>query len=368
MIYLLSRYLQQNFESLHFMRLLGYLSVRSIAAALTAWVIAFLLSRFLIRYLHRKAFTDQARDTGIPSAFDKAGTPTMGGLAIVAGVFAASLLWCDPTSPFVLCVLGGLIWFGLIGLSDDLAKFRAGSGDRGMSEARKLLLQFLFATGFALLFVSSLSPLPQSQATAFYVPFVKVALWHSAWFTVPFVALFVVLVSNSVNLTDGLDGLAIVPSVFTLGILGVFAYVMGNSIWSTYLQYPHLRGAGELGVFCSAFVGAGIGFLWYNAYPAELFMGDTGSLAIGGSMAVACVLLKQELLFPLLGGLFVAEAFTSQVQDKVGVRWLGRRLFYRAPLHHALQYRGLAETKVVIRLWIVSGILALLALATIKVR
>ena len=251
---------------------------------------------------------------------------------------------------------------------DDRAKFRARSGDRGLSEKAKLLLQFGFAIAFALLLVSPWSPLPDHESTAFYVPFLKAPLWHSAGFIVPFVALFVVLVSNSVNLADGLDGLATVPSVFVLGVLGVFAYILGNAKWSAYLFYPFMGGAGELGVFCSAFVGAGIGFLWYNAYPAEIFMGDTGSLAIGGSMAVTCVLLKQELLFPLLGGLFAAEAFTSQVQDKVGVRWLGRRLFYRAPLHHALQYRGMAETKVVIRLWIVAGILGLLALATIKVR
>lgn len=368
MILLLARYLQQNVEGLHFLRLLSYLSFRSIAAALTALLLSLLISRFLIRYLHRKAYTDQARDTGIPAASDKAGTPTMGGLAIVAGVLGATLLWCEPTSPYILCVLCGLLWFGLIGFQDDRAKFRARSGDRGLSEGVKLLLQFTFAAGFALLLVSPWSPLPPSEATAFYVPFIKTSLWHSAWFAVPFVAFFVVLVSNSVNLADGLDGLAIVPSVFALGTLGVFAYILGNSIWSVYLHYPYLRGAGELGVFCSAFVGAGIGFLWYNAYPAEIFMGDTGSLAIGGSMAVTCVLLRQELLFPILGGLFAAEAFTSQVQDKVGVKWLGRRLFYRAPLHHALQYRGMAETKVVIRLWIVAGILGLLALATIKIR
>ena len=367
MLFLLAKYLRQVDGFTH-MRLMTYLSVRSIGAALTGMVLALLLARWLIGYLHRRSFTDKARDTGIPSASDKAGTPAMGGLAVVAAVLASSLLWCDPRSGYILLILAGLIWFGLIGFLDDIAKFRAGSGDRGLTEWKKLLLQGFFALFFAAAVSGPFSPHPAQEVATFYVPFLKVPLAQSVWFYAPFVFFFVIVVGNSVNITDGLDGLAIVPSVFVLSALGVFSYIMGNAIWSAYLYYPFMRGTGEIGVFCSAFIGAGIGFLWYNAYPAELFMGDTGSLAIGGSMAVTCVLLKQEMLFPLLGGLFVSEAFTSQVQDKIGVRWLGRRLFYRAPLHHSLQYRGLAETKVVIRLWIVAGILALLALATIKLR
>jgi phospho-N-acetylmuramoyl-pentapeptide-transferase len=178
----------------------------------------------------------------------------------------------------------------------------------------------------------------------------------------------VLVVGNSVNITDGLDGLAIVPSVFVVGVLGVFGYLLGNAIWARYLNYPLLPGTGELAVFCSAFAGAGIGFLWFNAYPAQVFMGDTGSLAIGGCMAVLSIVLKQEALFLILGGLFAAEAASSQIQDKIGIRWLGRRIFLRAPLHHQMQHKGLAETKVVIRLWITSGILALAALATLKLR
>jgi len=171
-----------------------------------------------------------------------------------------------------------------------------------------------------------------------------------------------------VNITDGLDGLAIVPSVFVVGVLGFFAYIMGNAIWARYLNFPFYRDAGELIVFCAAFAGAGIGFLWFNAYPAQIFMGDAGSLAIGGCIATISVLLKQEALFLILGGLFVVEAVSSQIQDKIGIKLLGRRLFYRAPFHHQMQHAGLAETKVVIRLWIVSGILALAALATVKLR
>jgi phospho-N-acetylmuramoyl-pentapeptide-transferase len=179
---------------------------------------------------------------------------------------------------------------------------------------------------------------------------------------------FVIVVGNSINIADGMDGLAIVPSVVVIGVLGLFGYFLGNAIYAPYLNYPFLPGAGELAVFAAAFAGAGIGFLWFNAYPAQIFMGDTGSMAIGGAVATTCVVLQQEVLFLILGGLFLAEAVTSQIQDKIGVRWLGRRIFMRAPMHHQMQHKGLAETKVVIRLWIISGILALAALATLKLR
>jgi phospho-N-acetylmuramoyl-pentapeptide-transferase len=261
-----------------------------------------------------------------------------------------------------------MAWFGLIGLLDDLAKTKAKSGDRGMSESKKLLMQAGFAAALVVYLASSFTPLPEDQVGTFYIPFLKTPLFDSIWFYFPIVFFFVIVVGNSVNITDGLDGLAIVPSVFVLGVLGVFGYLLGNARWAPYLNYPYLPGAGELAVFCAAFAGAGIGFLWFNAYPAQVFMGDTGALAIGGCMAVLSVVLKQEALFLILGGLFVAEAVSSQVQDKIGIRWLGKRIFLRAPLHHQMQHKGLAETKVVIRLWITAGILALAALATIKLR
>jgi phospho-N-acetylmuramoyl-pentapeptide-transferase len=203
---------------------------------------------------------------------------------------------------------------------------------------------------------------------------VKTPVANAAALYLPLVFIFVMLVGNAVNITDGLDGLAIVPSVFVIAVLGFFAYILGNVNWSRYFLYgtlpgsSMLPGSGELVVFCAAFAGAGVGFLWYNAYPAQIFMGDAGSLAIGGCIATISVLLKQEALFLVLGGLFVAEAVSSQVQDKIGIKWLGRRLFYRAPFHHQMQHTGLAETKVVIRLWIISGMLALAALATVKLR
>jgi len=262
-----------------------------------------------------------------------------------------------------------MLWFGLLGLWDDLSKVKRNSGDKGLSEKTKLFLQGLFSLIFAWVCVGPYAPLGPQLATELYIPFYKYPLLDLGPLLYGlFIFVFVIFVSNAVNITDGLDGLAITPSLFVMAVLGIFAYVEGNKIYSAYLHYPFLRNAGELTIFGAAFVGAGLGFLWYNAYPAQVFMGDTGSLAIGGTMAVASVLLKQEMLFPLLGGLFITEAITSQIQDKIGVKWIGRRLFYRAPLHHDLQYRGIAETKVVIRLWIVAGILALISLATLKLR
>jgi phospho-N-acetylmuramoyl-pentapeptide-transferase len=368
MIYFLGQFLHPRFDILSFLRLVEYLSARSIAAALTAILLILIVMPRFVWFLHRRSFVDQARDTGIPSASEKAGTPAMGGAMVVGCVLVSCLLWCNLASRFLVLVLAGMLWFGMIGFLDDLRKMKAKSGDRGLSEAMKLLLQAIFTALLLLIVVSPLSPLPASQAGSFYVPFYKPPLFHSLWAYVPIVFLFVMVVGNSVNITDGLDGLAIMPSVFVLGVLGVFGYLLGNSIWAHYLNYPFFPGAGELAVFCSAFVGAGIGFLWFNSYPAQIFLGDTGSLAIGGCMAVLSVLLKQEALFLILGGLFIAEAASSQIQDKIGVRWLGRRLFLRAPLHHQMQHKGLAETKVVIRLWIVAGILALAALATLKLR
>jgi phospho-N-acetylmuramoyl-pentapeptide-transferase len=369
MFYELGNYLIQVSETFSFFRLVNYISFRAIMAALTAVTFVFIFSRRFTWYMHRRCFWDQIRETGISSAFDKSGTPTMGGALILGAVVSSMILWGNWHNPFLLYPLAGMVWFGTIGLLDDYSKVRRKSGDSGMCERSKLILQGLFSLIFAWLCVGPHAPLGPELGTKLYIPFFKHPVADlGPWLYGTFIFFFVIFVSNAVNISDGLDGLAITPSLFVVTVLGVFAYVEGNKIYSAYLYYPYLRGAGELTIFGAAFVGAGLGFLWYNAYPAQIFMGDTGALAIGGIMAVVSVLLKQEMLFPLLGGFFIAEALTSQIQDKIGVRWLGRRIFYRAPLHHTLQYKGIAETKVVIRLWIVSGILALISLATLKIR
>ena len=369
MVLLIYEWLREALPNATFLRLAAYLSFRSIMAALTSLFFMFLASRMFLGYLHRKQLVDLVRDTGLSSSQDKRGTPTMGGVLILGAVVFSVLFWGRLDSGYVLSTLAAMVWFGGIGLWDDKAKISRRSGDKGLSEQTKFLLQGLFALAFAWFVISDLGPLPQSQATLLYIPFYKKPLADLGpviYFL--FVVFFILFVSNSVNITDGLDGLAIMPSNFVVAVLGVFAYIMGNKIQAGYFQYSYLHGAGELLILCAAFVGAGLGFLWYNAYPAQIFMGDTGSLGIGAVIAVLCVLLKQELLFPILGGIFLVEGFTSQVQDKLGVKLLGRRIFYRAPIHHQLQYKGLAETKVVIRLWIIAGILALISLATIKIR
>ncbi|NLI80906.1 MAG: phospho-N-acetylmuramoyl-pentapeptide-transferase [Deltaproteobacteria bacterium] len=369
MFYEISNFLIAYSDVFSFFRLVNYITFRAIMAALTSVLFVFLFSRNFILFMHRQSLLDQVRETGVHSAFEKTGTPTMGGVLIIGGVVSSMFLWGNWKNPFLLASMAGMLWFGGLGFLDDFLKIRKRSGDLGLSEKTKLVLQGLFALGFACFCVGPLTPLSDGLATKLFVPFYKHPVMDLGFIPYGlFVFLFVIFVSNAVNITDGLDGLAITPSLFVVGVLGVFAYVEGNRIYSSYLYYPYLRNAGELTIFGAAFVGAGLAFLWYNAYPAQVFMGDTGSLAIGGTMAVVSVLLKQEMLFPLLGGLFLAEALSSQIQDKIGVKWLGRRIFYRAPLHHNLQHMGIAETKVVIRLWVLAGILALISLATLKLR
>lgn len=368
MILYLSKFILENFEALSFMRLFSYISFRSIGAALTAMLIVFVFARKFIALMHKKRFLDFARDTGISSSFDKSGTPTMGGILITISFLASSIFWAQLDNRFVLITLISYLYFAFLGFKDDRAKIRAKSGEGGYSESLKLFLQGLFSILFVVIVLGPLSPIPEAERANLYVPFYKYPILNSYLLYGIFVFFFFIAVSNSVNLTDGLDGLAIVPSMLVVSVLGVFAYIFGNSVYSKYLFFPYYPGAGELTVIASAFAGSAIGFLWYNAYPAQIFMGDTGSLAIGGMIASFSVLVKQELIFPILGGLFVFEALTSQIQDKIGVNFLGRRIFHRAPLHHELQYFGYAENKVVVRLWIIAFILALIALATIKVR
>lgn len=369
MLYWLGNMLMGISDIFSFCRLVNYITFRAIMAALTAVILVLICSKPYIMFLHRRRILDQQRDTGLPSISGKSDTPTMGGILIVGGAFFSLFLWGNLSSPFLWSVVFATTWFGALGFIDDIKKLKKRSGDKGLSERAKLIAQGAFAIGFACYVTSFFSPLHPREATLLYVPFLKTPLLDLGWgIYTTFVILFVIFVTNSVNITDGLDGLAIMPSIFTISVLGVFAYVIGNKIYSAYLYYPYIPGSGELSIVAAALGGAGLGFLWYNTYPAQIFMGDTGSLALGGAISTMCVLLKQEMLFPILGGLFVAEALSSQIQDKIGVKLIGRRLLTRAPLHHALQYRGLAEPKVVVRMWIVSGILALIALATLKIR
>ncbi|MBI4530830.1 MAG: phospho-N-acetylmuramoyl-pentapeptide-transferase [Candidatus Latescibacteria bacterium] len=369
MIYYLGNYLRDLAPIFSFLRLVDYISFRAIAAAITAFLLTLILGRRLIRELYIRKKRDVVRDYGVMSVNDKKGTPTMGGILIVAAVFLSALLWCDPINRFVGLTLLALLWFAAIGLTDDVLKIRHQDSDKGLSQGRKILLQGIYSALLGVIYlVPALSPFPPEIASNLYLPFVKFPVVDLGWVYLPFIIFTLLAISNSVNFADGLDGLAVVPASFIAAVYGVFAYVIGNTIYSGYLHFFYLPGVWELTVVCAAIFGAGIGFLWYNTYPAQIFMGDTGSMALGGVLGTLAVLLKQEFLFVLIGGIFVTEAFSVFIQEKIGIHWLGRRLFYRAPIHHTYQYRGLAETKVVVRFWIVSGLLALAGLATLKIR
>jgi len=349
-------------------RLFGYWSFRSMGAVVTGLAVSLLFGPWIIRLLRRFGARDQGRDFGGLNVASKEGTPTMGGLLILAGLFVASLLWCDLANQQVRIVLCAAFYFGSIGALDDLLKIRRRSNERGLSRHWKYAAQIAFGALVGVLFLAPWSsPYDPDVACTLTVP-----LWHRGislgWAYFAVIVVFIVLASNSVNITDGLDGLAIVPSMLVAAVLGVFAYVVSDRALAPALRFPTLLGCGELTVFCCALIGAGAGFLWFNSHPASVFMGDTGSLALGGVLGTLALLTKQEIVFFVAGGIFVVEAGSSFIQDYIGLKLLGRRIFFRAPYHHSLLHQGYSETKVTIRFWIISVIFAVMALATLKLR
>lgn len=350
-------------------RLLRYVSSRSILAFVTSFGLSVIFGRKVIHWLYRKGFRDTVRNYGIISVNDKRGTPTMGGLLIIGTSAVSTLLWCDPFNRFVQMLWFCGIWFALLGYVDDRAKIKYRDSDKGLSRAAKYALQGAYALIFGLLFLHpDTSPLPSGLASQLFVPFHKYPLVDLGWFYLIVIVLMVIYAANAINFADGLDGLAIVPTIFVLIVYGVFAYLFGHAGYASYLLYDFLPGAGEVTIFCAGLIGAAVGFLWFNAYPAEVFMGDTGSIFLGGLVGTIIILLKQELLFFVAGGIFTAEIASVIIQDWIGIQRIGRRFFYRAPIHHTYQYRGWSEPKVAIRFWIVSGLLAVLSLATLKIR
>ena len=368
MIYYLGTHLQSTVEWLSFLRLLDSLSFRAIAGAITALLFTILFGDRIILFLYRRGQRDITRRY---AHFPVSPNPakTYGGPLVVASVMLGILLWCKLHSPFVLVCTGGFLWFAAMGAIDDYLKVRHGNSDRGLSETAKLVLQFAYAGAFGALYVwPGLSPLPPWLATQLYLPFFKTPVLDLSWGYVPFIIFTVIAIANAVNIADGLDGLAVVPVSFAIAVYGVFAYVLSHAEISAFLIFPFVPGVGEVVIICSIVFGACLGFLWFNCYPANVIMGDTGSMALGGLLGTVAVLVKQEFLFLIVGGVFVLMAFSSLVQEKIGVKWLGRRIFYSSPIHHHFQARGLADTKIVVRLWIVAGILALVGLATLKIR
>ena len=339
-------------------------------AALTAFIVTLAFGRRVILWLFENKFRDVSEEVLLADASSKRGTPTMGGVLILGATSLGFLMWGRLGNPFGWLGFAGFIYFGLVGLLDDWMKVRSGASRGGLSERAKLALQLTFAFVFTVIYLHpALTPFPKTFAPGqIFIPFLKVSVADIGWLYFFFSVFVILAVTNAVNITDGLDGLAIVPSITSAAVYAVFAYIIGNKIQAGYLQFEFIPGTGELTVLCAAVAGGGLGFLWYNAYPAEVFMGDTGALALGGLLATVALLLKQEFLFVIVGGVFVVEVASSLLQGKIGENIAGRRILYRAPLHLTFRHLGVAEPRVVVRFWIVSVMLALLGLLTIKLR
>ncbi len=340
-----------------------YITLRAILGVLTALVISFLVGPVMIRRLSQYKIGQTVRDDGPESHFSKAGTPTMGGALILVAVSIAVLLWADLGNRYIWIVLLTTLAFGIVGLIDDYRKLVL-RDSRGLPARWKYLGQSLFGFGAAVaLYVTASLP----AETQLIVPFFKNVVLDLGPAFVLLSYFVIVGTSNAVNLTDGLDGLAILPTVMVAGALGVFAYVSGHLYLSKYLLIPYLPGVGELAIFCGALVGAGLGFLWFNAYPAQVFMGDVGALALGAALGVVAVAVRQELVLFIMGGVFVVE--TVSVILQVGsYKLTGRRIFRMAPLHHHFELKGWPEPRVIVRFWIVTVILVLIGLASLKIR
>ncbi len=339
-----------------------YITFRTLYATLTAGLLVFFLMPPFIAYVRRRQFGQVIREEGPRNHYQKAGTPTMGGVVLIVAIVISVLLWGNLTNPYLWLALGTLVSFGLIGFLDDYRKVTRGR-NLGLRAREKLLLQALLAL---ILWYFLFVKLGLDDRLTF--PFFKNFRPELGWLYLPFLYLVVVGTSNAMNLTDGLDGLAIVPFMVVAGVYMILAYLAGHVKFAHYLQIPYVAGAGELAVFCGALVGAGLGFLWYNAHPAEIFMGDVGSLGLGAALGAVAIMVKQELLLVLAGGIFVAEALSVILQ--VGYFRLtgGRRIFRMAPLHHHFELGGWPENKVVVRFWILSVICGILALSTLKLR
>jgi phospho-N-acetylmuramoyl-pentapeptide-transferase len=354
-----------------FFNLMNYITFRLGMAIFTAQLVVMLMGSRFIRWMQTKQGKGQPiRTDGIQRhVLEKAGTPTMGGVMILAGLLVGTLLWADLTNVHVWVVVLVTVGYGLLGFMDDYKKVTK-QNTAGVSSKMKLLFQFAIAAGAILLLMTQGAPAVGADplATSVAFPFFKALLLNLGWFYLAFAMFVIVGASNAVNLTDGLDGLAIMPVMIAAAALGAIAYFVGNRVSADYLQVHFVTGVGELAIFCGAIAGAGLGFLWYNAPPAKIFMGDTGSLALGGALGAVAVCTKHEIVLAIIGGLFVLEALSVMIQVAYFRLSGGKRIFLMAPIHHHFEKLGWAESTVVIRFWIVSLMLALAGLATLKLR
>lgn len=339
-----------------------YITFRSIGATLTAFFLVLFLGNAFIRLLKRNQIGQVVRDDGPASHFSKRGVPTMGGMLILFAVIGSTLLWVDLTNYYIWLILAVTLWFGGVGAYDDYCKIKKKTSE-GLRAKGKLLLQLLAAGAVGLILFNH----PDFDGHLSF-PFFKKIQPDLGWFYVVFAILLIVGASNAVNLTDGLDGLATGPTVITSSVYLLFSYVAGHAGLAAYLQIPFVQGAGEIAVFCGAMVGASLGFLWFNAYPAQVFMGDVGSLSMGAALGLIAVIIKQEILLAIVGGIFVMEALSVILQVGFFKMTGGKRIFLMAPFHHHYEKKGWHESKVVVRFWIISIVLGLTALATLKLR
>jgi phospho-N-acetylmuramoyl-pentapeptide-transferase len=352
-------------DQFHALNVLRYITFRSGGAVVTALLISFVTGPRIIAWLKSKQGEGQPIRADGPEGHlvRKQGTPTMGGFLILLALTVSTVLWADLANPYVWAMLAVTVGFGLIGFVDDYRKLMRRSHN-GLPGRIKLMIEVVLAA-VACVALARLMPPPLTNAVA--VPFFKNVLLNLGWFFLPFGVLVIAGASNAVNLTDGLDGLAIGPSMIAAGCFALIAYVVGNAVFANYLQLHHVPRADELTVFCGAMVGASLGFLWFNAPPASVFMGDTGSLSIGAALGTISIITKHELVLAIIGGLFVLEAVSVIVQV-ASFKMTGRRVFRMAPLHHHFEQKGWEEPTIVIRFWIIASILAIAGLATLKLR
>jgi len=356
----LTKYLAQ-FES--GFNVFNYLTMRAILGALTALMLSFILGPRMIERLSVNQIGQPVREDGPETHLLKAGTPTMGGALILAAISVSTVLWADLENPYVWIVLFVTLSFGVIGYVDDYRKLIL-QNPAGISAKQKLFWQSSAALIAAIaLYVTA----TDEVQTSLLIPYFKDLAIPLGMFQVVVTYFFIVGFSNAVNLTDGLDGLAIMPTVLVGGALGIFAYVTGNVNFSSYLGIPYVAGTGEILVFCTALAGAGLGFLWFNTYPAQVFMGDIGALSLGAALGVVAVVVRQEIVLAIMGGVFVVETLSVIIQV-ASFKLTGRRVFRMAPLHHHFELKGWAEPKVIVRFWIITVILVLIGLASLKIR
>ncbi|MDA3868657.1 MAG: phospho-N-acetylmuramoyl-pentapeptide-transferase [Gammaproteobacteria bacterium] len=360
MLLIFTEYLQQYYTGFNVFQ---YITLRTILGTITALLLSLLIGPAMIRRLVTYKIGQSVRDDGPQSHLSKAGTPTMGGALILVAVAVSTLLWSDLSSNKVWIALVVTMLFGLIGGIDDYKKLIYGNA-KGLSARTKFFWQTVVGlTAAIVMYRMAESPIE----TALIVPFLKDVMIPLGGFFVVLSYLVIVGSSNAVNLTDGLDGLAIMPTVMVAGALGIFAYVTGHAGFANYLGIPFVSGAGELAIFCGSLVGAGLGFLWFNTYPAQVFMGDVGALALGAALGVVAILIRQELVLLIMGGVFVMET-VSVIMQVASYKLTGRRIFRMAPLHHHFELKGWPEPRVIVRFWIITVILVLIGLASLKIR